>query len=325
MPRKKVDEIEIVEEQSEETSLQVVEKPDALMPIHSGADMVQAFDAYLDLQKQLDKRMPEAIQMIKGNAFRKKQYWRALSRAFGLSVEVRSEERIVTEDGDWGYTVVYRAEAPNGKFTDGDGCCMASEKFGGGDTVHNVRSHANTRAFNRAVSNLVGFGEVSADEMPDGSGVSIGDERMVVSTTQPKPKKAIKKKASTPKPKPKPKATVDSLQEPEYVEKVEFKRDLGNDKSLYHFYTNYRKYTCIDNDVTAMVESALEKECPVEMIYEEKKTKKVPGKAQGSYNALSACNHMQLSTPTADVESIADDVEVDADVITEVTAEDIPF
>lgn len=38
-------------------------------------------------------------------------------------------------------------------------------------TVHNVRSHAHTRAFNRAVSNLVGFGEVSAEEMQyDGGG-----------------------------------------------------------------------------------------------------------------------------------------------------------
>jgi hypothetical protein len=317
MPRKKVDEIEIVEEQSEETSLQVVEKPDALMPIHSGADMVHAFDAYLDLQKQLDKRMPEAIQMIKGNAFRKKQYWRALSRAFGLSVEVRSEERIVTEDGDWGYTVVYRAEAPNGKFTDGDGCCMASEKFGGGDTVHNVRSHANTRAFNRAVSNLVGFGEVSADEMPIVSTPAVAKPK-----PKPKSKQIQKPKA---KPKEQPTAKLDVNAEPEYIESVTFKRELGNDRRLYHFQTNHRRYTCIDNNVTAMVESALEKECPVEMIYEEKKTKKVPGKEQGSYNALSACNHMQLPTPTADVESIADDVEVDADAITEVTAEDIPF
>ena len=86
MSKRKEEALQIVDEHSEETSLQVVEKPDALMPVHSGADMVQAFDAYLDLQKQLDKRMPEAIQTIKGKAFRKKQYWRALSRAFGLSV-----------------------------------------------------------------------------------------------------------------------------------------------------------------------------------------------------------------------------------------------
>jgi hypothetical protein len=35
----------------------------------------------------------------------------------------------------------------------------------GDATDHNVRSHAHTRAFNRAVSNLVGFGEVSAEEV----------------------------------------------------------------------------------------------------------------------------------------------------------------
>ena len=32
-------------------------------------------------------------------------------------------------------------------------------------TEHNVRSHAHTRAYARAVSNLVGFGEVSAEEV----------------------------------------------------------------------------------------------------------------------------------------------------------------
>ena len=32
-------------------------------------------------------------------------------------------------------------------------------------TEHNIRSHAHTRAMNRAISNLVGFGEVSAEEV----------------------------------------------------------------------------------------------------------------------------------------------------------------
>ena len=51
---------------------------------------------------------------------------------------------------------------------DGDGSCFASEKTGGRlrATEHNVRAHAHTRAQNRAISGLVGFGEVSADEMP---------------------------------------------------------------------------------------------------------------------------------------------------------------
>ena len=56
---------------------------------------------------------------------------------------------------------------------DGDGSCFSSEKRGRGQaTVHNVRAHAHTRAFNRAVANLVGFGEVSAEEM-EGSGEAL--------------------------------------------------------------------------------------------------------------------------------------------------------
>lgn len=100
------------------------------------------------------------------------------------------------------YLVTYRATAPNGRTITGDGAASAMEKAGKFKcphqkkgarkgyaehwppdtcpdfdpdhawkrlpqeaTIHNVRSHAHTRAFNRAVSNLVGFGEVSAEEI----------------------------------------------------------------------------------------------------------------------------------------------------------------
>ena len=107
------------------------------------------------------------------------------------------------EDGreNFGHIVTYRATAPGGRSATGDGACFAVEKsrkfkcphleregstrtvhypwdtcpdFDPGyawkaispeATEHNVRSHAHTRAFNRAVSNLCGFGEVSAEEM----------------------------------------------------------------------------------------------------------------------------------------------------------------
>jgi hypothetical protein len=107
------------------------------------------------------------------------------------------------EDGreNFGYAVTYRATAPGGRFATGDGACFAVEKsrkfkcphperegsrrtlhypaeacpdfdpafqwraISPEATEHNVRSHAHTRAFNRAVSNLVGFGEVSAEEI----------------------------------------------------------------------------------------------------------------------------------------------------------------
>jgi len=102
---------------------------------------------------------------------------------------------------NFGYVVDYKATAPNGRSVTSDGSCFAVEKarrfkcphpekpgatrtlhfphhtcpefdsefqwrvLPSDATEHNVRGHAHTRAFNRAVSNLVGFGEVSAEEV----------------------------------------------------------------------------------------------------------------------------------------------------------------
>jgi hypothetical protein len=102
---------------------------------------------------------------------------------------------------NFGYLVTYRASTNRGRSMVGDGACYAIEKaekfrcphpvagrvnwsehyppetcpafdpdfrwrtLPSQASVHNVRSHAHTRAFNRAVSNLVGFGEVSAEEV----------------------------------------------------------------------------------------------------------------------------------------------------------------
>lgn len=119
----------------------------------------------------------------------------------------RREVNDTFEDGrpNFGYIVTYRATAPNGRTAFGDGSAFAIEKapkfrcphpedptkpkgrrvhfpaeacpdfdalfswrsLPAQATEHNVRSHAHTRAFNRAVSNLVGFGEVSAEELTD--------------------------------------------------------------------------------------------------------------------------------------------------------------
>ena len=92
--------------------------------------------------------------------------------AFNLTVEVESERREIygeLEDGspNYAYLITYRASTVAGRSETGDGACAAAEKSRGRmkASEHNVRSHAHTRAFNRAVSNLVGFGEVSAEEI----------------------------------------------------------------------------------------------------------------------------------------------------------------
>ncbi len=184
----------------------------------------EALKTYLEIQKVFDESMPDAIMQIGDKKFRKKVYWRGIATAFHLSCELRDVERIEKPDidfggipmDDWGYNATVRAIAPDGRISDGEGSCMASEKWtlrpecpscgssvaafrskkgdakefycwrkkggcgaewNGGPsgamgvddsqaTLHNVRSHAVTRAKNRAISDLVGFGEVSADELP---------------------------------------------------------------------------------------------------------------------------------------------------------------
>ena len=147
----------------------------APMPAVSGARMVEAFNAYRTLQADLDKAMPDCLMELGERSFRKKQYWRAIAMAFNVSVEPvtpeQAERSVVgfLEGGaeNYCYTVTYRATLPSGRSVTGDGTCAAAEKQKGRmeATEHNVRSHAHTRAYNRAVSNLVGFGEVSAEEV----------------------------------------------------------------------------------------------------------------------------------------------------------------
>ena len=132
------------------------------------AAVAEAVTEYKQIQRALDKAMPDCLMTIQGRPFRKRNYWRAVATAFNLSVECVKEEQC-KGNKDWGYTCTYRATAPNGRFADGDGACFASEKQGGARTVHNVRAHSHTRGYNRSVSNLVGFGEVSADELGPGA------------------------------------------------------------------------------------------------------------------------------------------------------------
>lgn len=123
-----------------------------------------------------------------------------------VSEERTGTERFLDGRLNFGYVVTYRATHPSGRSQTGDGACFAIEKARrwkcphpqpGNDrrtvhfphntcpdfdpdfswrslpaeaTEHNVRSHAHTRAYNRAVSNLVGFGEVSAEEVDPSEG-----------------------------------------------------------------------------------------------------------------------------------------------------------
>lgn len=110
-----------------------------------------------------DNRLPEP--------FLKKCGWRKIARAFNLSFE-RVHSHVEREpDGTAVRAEVWiRAVAPNGQYGDGDGYCSLEEgrfrSWRGRQKLENdLRATATTRAKNRAIADLVGMGEVSAEEI----------------------------------------------------------------------------------------------------------------------------------------------------------------
>jgi hypothetical protein len=105
--------------------------------------------------------------------FVKKSGWRKIAAWFDLSIELVRDEVDRDDDGHVCRASVWaRAVAPSGRFADGDGYCdVEEERFqkdkGRQKLENDLRGTATTRAVNRAISNLVGMGDVSAEEMAD--------------------------------------------------------------------------------------------------------------------------------------------------------------
>jgi len=125
---------------------------------------LQAWHAYQQLCRELLTQ--DDYVTIKGVKARKRSGWAKLRRFLGVTVEIIKETPWETED-DWGWDFVVRAYLPNGRFEDGDGSCSANELLESHirPTRHNVRAKALTRAKNRATADLIGGGEVSAEEL----------------------------------------------------------------------------------------------------------------------------------------------------------------
>jgi hypothetical protein len=150
---------------------------DVLMPMATD-DVIAGMEAY---QEMLPKLLAPSDWQDAGRdgKFVKKSGWRKIARAFNLSVMVISVR--VERDADGMPTraeTIARAQAPNGQVSDADGYCSADEKrfnkAGGRQKLENdLRATATTRAKNRAISDLVGMGEVSAEEVEPGGGSSM--------------------------------------------------------------------------------------------------------------------------------------------------------
>lgn len=172
----------LVSESSKELSHVEKSMSSIVMPAVSPAQALEAWNQYQELKKAIvDPKVD--VQIIEGKEFLKKSYWRKIATFFNLSVEVVEEKREqIGKTFVWHFTC--KAVAPNSRFAVGVGSCDAYEKATLKDgiymgynrttrtwyeakpnTIHNIRATAETRAMNRAISNLVGGGEVSAEEI----------------------------------------------------------------------------------------------------------------------------------------------------------------
>jgi len=145
-----------------------------IRPLLGVDQAVEAFNQYQTLKMKL-RGEGDFVTFVDRNGNVKEaptKSWRSqLTRFFGISVEILSESMELLTEGSFVVKAIAKAIAPNGLFMIGDGSCWSKtknefDKKGNPiDIYHNTRSHAITRAKNRAVLELVGFGEVSAEEI----------------------------------------------------------------------------------------------------------------------------------------------------------------
>jgi len=132
------------------------------------------------------------------HSFVKKSGWRKIATAFDLDVQiVRSSVDRAVDGSPLRAQVIARAIAPSGRYMDGDGYCAADESrfrsAGGRQKLENdLRATATTRAKNRAIADLVGMGDVSAEEEVSGGGYAepILEGEIVTNTSTPPPEQS---------------------------------------------------------------------------------------------------------------------------------------
>lgn len=167
-----------------------------------------------------------------GTQFKKKSAYRKLATAFQFSDEVVKED-IIKDDKGRVVTAEFhvKATAKNGRFAIGVGMCSLYDKISKKDRTepsefelrkrfsnpdHDIISTAHTRAKNRAIADLIGTGEVSAEEMDIAKGGNF-ERGNAAPTTRRRVRKPAPEKEK-PRPEKEPKKEV---LEAEVIEKSE--------------------------------------------------------------------------------------------------------
>lgn len=145
-------------------SLPVPSSPTLLKPVTDVKEAVKTWDEYQSLRDKLAG--PGDFVDIQGKKHPCKQFANKLSRFFGLSVGIQRQWKEDLPDTSFTWHIIAIAIGPNGQARQGDGHCNSKER-GFAHIQHDVFATAVTRAKNRAILELVGFGECSAEEIQD--------------------------------------------------------------------------------------------------------------------------------------------------------------
>ena len=216
-------ELVAVEESTAPTTIQPLQTVDVGAAKDFMNNYQELVEALLDKSDYQPIRTQDGIKNSK-----KKSAWRKLATAFNISDDV-IEKEIIHDECHRIISARYEVKAtlPNGRHGVGTGSASIYDKITKKDTVeptpfelrqrftnaeHDITSTAHTRAKSRAISDLIGAGEVSAEEL---SGAGIAKPSKPVkpvkpTSSKPKPSKPVTNNAnlgnkpkapSTPKPK----------------------------------------------------------------------------------------------------------------------------
>jgi hypothetical protein len=131
-------------------------------PIVQIKDAVDELHSFEEMKAKLLARSD--YQMIRDKAFIKKSGWRKLALVFNISDEIIESSKSTRNDGSFVWTFKIRAKAPNGRYTEAIASCDSKERSFT-HLEHDVQATAQTRAKSRAISDLIGAGDVSAEEL----------------------------------------------------------------------------------------------------------------------------------------------------------------
>ena len=133
-------------------------------------DVDHALEEWRAYQRLTRELLDETdYQTHKGKKFKTKSAWQKYARAFNINTQIIDKEIVKNDKGfviEAEYTV--RATLPNGRFVESDGSCDRRESGKRDMSNHSIKATAKTRATNRAISELIGAGDVSADELDMG-------------------------------------------------------------------------------------------------------------------------------------------------------------